>query len=312
MAARRSMARLLSAGGPGAGAFLTALPTWHSKTLSPPQMLSALRTRLGLRVQGCDELTGLRCKCAQPVVDGDPTGSHMLTCRECAGHFWRSRSYTLQLCVLRIGEDAGLESRLEVTVGGGQQRTDVTFADMPVARDPASGAVTRKAEKHVDVAIVAAHGATALGNGAWHNRGKWAHRSAKSKADLYGPLMDHDQRFTPAIAEVHGHLHSDFRQLLRDLAECKIDQSDRDLTLSPSERGMLMGVIINDYYQLVSVAVQKATANNIRRVRSLVLANHRMRGHRSSKRRAPRMTRSRALSKIGTEERNRGRAVAFG
>ena len=70
---------------------------------------------------------------------------------------------------------------------------------------------------------------------------------------------------------------------------------------------MLLGIFVNDLYQLVSVAVQKGTAMNVRNVRSLLLAHHSMQGHRS-RRRAPRVSYARALSFIGSEERFNTRA----
>jgi hypothetical protein len=305
--ARRDMARVLSCSGPGAGGFLTALPTWSGKMLAPPDMLDSVRRRLGLKVPGCEDLIGIKCNCGVAVVDNDASGSHMLTCSQCGGHFWRGRSWSLQSCMLAIGKDAGLAPRLEQIVGEELDRTDVTFPDMPVERDELTRAVTRKAELHIDVAIVAAHCDTALGIGSWHNKGKWADKTAKTKTAKYVPQMGQGQRFAPAVAEVHGHLHSDFRKLLRDLAECKVDQSDRDSRLSTSERNMLLGIFVNDLYQLVSVAVQKGTAMNVRNVRSLLLAHHSMQGHRS-RRRAPRVSYARALSFIGSEERFRTRA----
>ena len=305
--ARRDSARVLSCGGPGAGGFLTALPTWRAKTLSRPDMLCAVRSRLGLKVPGCEDLLGIKCRCGVPVVDNDATGSHMLTCQQCGGHFWRERSFVLQARMLDIGKDAGLAPSLEQVVGDEADRTDVTYPDMPAERDAASGVVTRKVECHIDVAVVAAHCATALHSGSWHNRGKWADKTAKTKMAKYGPQMGYDQRFVPAVAEVHGHLHKDFRKLLRDLAECKIDQSDRDSRLSTSERSMLLGIFLNDLYQLVSVAVQKGAAANIRKARSLLIARHRMQGNRD-RRRAPRVSCARALGFIGNGERFRARA----
>ena len=85
--------------------------------------------------------------------------------------------------------------------------------------------------------------------------------------------------FVPAIFETFGLVHHDLRKNLSHLAESHIYQSVTDTGISCEQKGILKGVIVNEYYQLLSVALMKGIVLNINNAAQRVLQhNGRLKG----------------------------------
>ena len=66
------------------------------------------------------------------------------------------------------------------------------------------------------------------------------------------------------MLEVYGAMDNDFRNLLRQTAECHIDSSDTDGGLSDAQRAHIKGVLVSRYYTQISVATQRANVIHMR------------------------------------------------
>ena len=70
-------------------------------------------------------------------------------------------------------------------------------------------------------------------------------------------------RFVPAIMDTYGLMHVDLRTILKSFADNQLDNSGKDFGFSFDVRDVLKGVIINGFYQLISVALVRGVTNNI-------------------------------------------------
>ena len=98
--------------------------------------------------------------------------------------------------------------------------------------------------------------------------------------------------------ETYGLAHIEFRQMLNSIAETHICQSNSDNGFSLKEHSTLKGMIINGYYQLLSVAAVKGVVNCLDRAALRILHRH---GRRSG--RGPPLTHARAEALLGSSIR---------
>jgi len=99
--------------------------------------------------------------------------------------------------------------------------------------------------------------------------------------------------FLPAIVETYGLMHTDLRKTLRTLAEKQLIQSDPDRSFSPEFQSILLGVVMNELYQEVSVAATRGVVVSLRR------AANKIRIHNERRFAGPVVTNARAEEKIG-------------
>ena len=99
--------------------------------------------------------------------------------------------------------------------------------------------------------------------------------------------------FLPAIVETYGLMHTDLRKTLRTLAEKQLIQSDPDRSFSPEFQSILLGVVVNELYQEVSVAATRGVVVSLRR------AANKIRIHNERRFPGPVVTNARAEEKIG-------------
>ena len=95
-------------------------------------------------------------------------------------------------------------------------------------------------------------------------QGRAANMKAKSKMNSNGAKWIHEpDRFVPAIMDTYGLMHVDLRTILKSFADNQLDNSGKDFGFSFDVRDVLKGVIINGFYQLISVALVRGVTNNI-------------------------------------------------
>ena len=97
------------------------------------------------------------------------------------------------------------------------------------------------------------------------NRRAHAERTAKNKKEHYVKLMLPGVKFTPAIVETHGFLHKEFRTALKLTCDHVILIAQEALTdvyqKNVRDLEVLRCAIMNEYYQRISVATQRAVVN---------------------------------------------------
>ena len=81
-------------------------------------------------------------------------------------------------------------------------------------------------------------------------------------------------KFTPAVVEVHGHLHGDFDKIMDHISETALDNSPECSSLTENMRAMIKSNHLARNLELLSVAVQKGVAACY-----LLAANHLAKWH---------------------------------
>ena len=200
-----------------------------------------------------------------------------------------------------IATEAGLTVSLEQVVGSERERTDVTIHDW-IQRDGKGAAETwndgriKKVEMHVDVSVVDATAATYVTRSA-KLRGSAARARGARKISKYkhqvAPAL-----FVPGIVETHGFLDHGFVKLLNHIAECHIDLSQPGLDLSETMRNIIKSGLMDTYYKLISVALQKGLAANFKMARTRAAEAHARRLD-AEHRLARRLTMPRAQGLVG-------------
>ena len=87
--------------------------------------------------------------------------------------------------------------------------------------------------------------------------------------------------FLPMVMDSYGLAHGNFRSVLSSIAETHLRPSVLDSGFSSKEFSMLKGIIVNNYYQLISVAAVKGAVNCLNRAAQRVLSRHDARKVRS-------------------------------
>jgi hypothetical protein len=308
----KARARILSASTTGAGAFLTAIPTRGDLEMNRCDMLVAIRHRLGMPLPAAVGLIGATCSCGMRLDEGDVDGCHLMNCKFVGACGWSKRSRWVQHKVLQIAKAAGLTAALEQVVGSERERTDVTMQDW-ICRDDNGVALTyhdgsfRTTEMHVDVAV---SDATAPSNYAASSkrRGSTARARGARKITKYQQTVnDMGGEFLPAVVEAHGLLDHGFVKLLSHIAECHIDLSQQGADLAKTDRSVIKSQLMNTSYQLISVALQKGVAGNIRAAARRAMMMHTRRTDAGA-RQTGGLSACRLQNMLGANER----ALAFG
>ena len=89
-------------------------------------------------------------------------------------------------------------------------------------------------------------------------------------------FRDHEEKvkpdvFAPAAIEAWGFMGSELRNVLRIIAEVTTYQSSMDLNLSVMQHKFLIGGFMNQFYNDISVKLQKVMAIQLRSGKDMVL-----------------------------------------
>ena len=203
----RHRARLVSAAGAYAGAWLGVLPSSDGHTARPAIYRLALCLRLGMPLHELEAAPGTRCSACNVFLD--VYGFHPGTCKSGnAGGAWTQRSCVLEGALAYIACRVGVYA-----VQIGNANWFGTAGWDPLAKNGAGA--YRKADvvfvgfngggqRHlfVDVAIVDGSGDTAVGSAPGHA----ASAREAAKVRKYQPICDRiDAQFRGAVIERHGH-----------------------------------------------------------------------------------------------------------
>ena len=225
------------------------------------------------------------------------TASEILSCSHVGGPSWIQRHNRPALKCAEIARKAGLVTVVEKRVGfTDRSRVDVTLMDYVEHRDVENHPVTQKTA-HLDFAVTNPTGPS--------NRSRRLMRGASAKAyakkKMHSPganqVMAPDV-FIPCIMETFGLIHSNLQTVLSNIAESHIYLSAKDAGYSVQQQALLKGAIINNYYELMSVALMKGVVHNIHNaVRVLLRKTDVRRG------RGPPLTTARGWGIIATAEK---------
>ena len=277
----KAAARLLSASGSGAAAFLTAVPTTGGLRMHASDMSDAIRLRLGVELQPAEELARLpTCPCCGDSNIGSMT-NHLATCKVAGPSRggWTSRSRALQDITGKVLNQCGFVTEMEEKVDPttDEKRSDIVVRNWPATRRnrssaalaPPSAAAQVAApsytDLHLDNAVTHAAGATGITEGAHKHRGRRAKRRATEKHSKYDKSIPAGSIFKAAIVETYGHIDHEFKSVLRTAAESHANKSVSDLGLSDNARAMLISQKMQDAYTMISVTMQASFVRQIRR-----------------------------------------------
>jgi hypothetical protein len=289
--------RILSAGGHGAGAFLTAFPVRPDLAIEPLVFVDALCLRIGIPLK-CLLSIPLETVCACGKIHDYTTPSDIISCTRVGSSSWVQRHNRPALKLAEIARKAGHVVTVEKRVGVfDKSRVDVTINDyVPMRND--NGQPIGMCNAHLDFAVT---NPTNASNSALQLvRGKSAQAYAVKKMRSPGALnvMAPDV-FVPCILETFGLVHYDLRKVLSNLAESHIYLSVRDAGYTAQQLGYLKGAIMNEYQQLMSVSLMKGVVCNIQSAaRNICRKADRVQG------RGMPITTARAWCMIGAAERS--------
>ena len=223
--------------GPGAGAWLFALPSCPSQRFSDPQFQVTCWLRLGHSVAQCT--VSERCSCGATV---DPLGYHFLCCNHGVERNWRHDTTrdTLADIIRQSGHAATTEKTLQalgIRSSHPDKRLDIVCFQQGGTTTGVDVSVVFPAAKDYIAAASKTPGATA--------------EAAEAKKDArYVPdLKAASYEFVPAIAEVFGRWGPATAKFLRSLL--------------PSAKFVNRGIysrIINMWWRRLSCSVQKGNA----------------------------------------------------
>ena len=185
----------------------------------------------------------------------------------------------------------------EVTVNeqsGQRLRTDVSILDYGEKKAQLDFAITDPTRRSVKRVV---QGAAAT---------ETANRKVRESKEKFPDLDPYDDLFVPAIMETYGLMHTDLRKVLRTLAEKRLSQSGMDTSFSPEEQSILIGVVMNNLYQEVSVAAMRGIVVSMRWAADKIKA-YNARGLGGSV-----VTGTRAEEMVGAALRQAGRADTMG
>ena len=235
--------RLLSASGPGAGSWLTALPTRGDLRMSGADFAHAVRLRLGIVPACMEDLRdqSMVCECGQWHDPAHP--AQMMCCPKAGGGCVWFRHNVVRDTVAEEAKAAGYSVLVEeVTVNGqsGQHlRTDVSILDYGRKKAQLDFAITDPTRRSVKRVV---QGAAAT---------ETANRKIRESKEKFPDLDPYDDVFVPAIMETYGLMHTDLRKVLRTLAEKRLSKSGMDTSFSSEEQSILLGSVMNSLYQKV-------------------------------------------------------------
>jgi hypothetical protein len=291
--------RLLSASGPGAGAWLTVLPARPDFRMENCDFVDAVRYRLGI-VPVCMEFMrdqSMLCMCGKWHDPADP--AQMMCCKRAGGGSNVHRHNVTRNKLAQLARKSGFSVLVEeVTVrkkSGERLRTDVSILDYQKWKkaqidvkvtDPTMPSMLDKRLVQGSAAATAAQ-----------------RKVTESKTKFPNLDAQHDL-FLPAIVETYGLMHTDLRKTLRTLAEKQLIQSDPDRSFSPEFQSILLGVVVNELYQEVSVAATRGVVVSLRR------AADKIRIHNERRFSGPVVTNARAEEKIGRALQNASRGFS--
>jgi hypothetical protein len=256
--------RLLSASGPGAGAWLTALPTRGDFRTSSANFVHAVRLRLGIVPACMEDLRdqSMVCECGQWHDPAHP--AQMMCCPKAGGGCVWFRHNVVRDTVAKEAKAVGYSVLVEeVTVNGqsGQHlRTDVSILDYGRKKAHLDFAVTDPTRRSVKRVV---QGAAAT---------ETANRKIRESKEKFPDLDPYDDVFVPAIMETYGLMHTDLRKVLRTLAEKRLSKSGMDTSFSTEEQSILLGSVMNSLYQKVSVAAMRGIVVSMRRAADKIKA----------------------------------------
>ena len=266
--------RLLSASGPMAGAWLTAPQVRADLRLSPAEFIDAVRYRLGVPGLNVSRLAdpSLVCACGKHHDPADPGGLN--SCARACGPSWIRRHDAIKSKIGALAKGAGLSVSFEERVGSGagRARTDLTISDfVPLWSD--DGSPSNSCKVQIDFAVTDPTGPT--NSKLRCVQGAAATKYAALKMGSPGAACVHaPDIFIPAIIETYGLVHADLRKVLQSLAESQISQSVTDAGLSDQQRDTLKGVVVNSFYQLVSVVAVRGVVRCLDFAARNILARH--------------------------------------
>jgi len=247
--------RKLSCSGKYAGAWLNAIPKYYAFKLTPEQMQTALRLRLGL-VHPCI-FTSVRCAgCEKRTVDAQ--GIHCLTCTAGGNELWVRHQQVLQ-CFHEATRTTGKFSRIEElhTVLPDKKlangRTTEQIPDQLVERFTPEGrdVVTDVSVTHPVAVTYIRKAATALGAAKEREKEKVAHGYADA-AESVGKI------FIPLAIETFGAwgpAAQDFFKQLKRIMDNKLPKV-QDTTWTTASWASC-------HSQKVSIALQRGNAEAI-------------------------------------------------
>jgi len=279
-------ARLLSASGSGAGAFLTAIPSHaaHDHAMQPDVMRHAILRRLGLPIAEAADLCRLTASC--PACQHgtlDATANHLTDCPRATafGFAAGQRHQTVQEALGKVAMDRGVECTYEEKLDPSKpsgKRIDLVLklhrrrrprcsrasAPQPSPNPSPTTVSSPFVRTTLDVAVTAPTAPSALLN-ASRKRGARARVRAREKHDKYDGIVPNGEVFNAAVIETFGHIDAEFRNVLKAIAESYINQSTSDLSLSENLKASLRAAELTDMYRTISVALQSATVRQLRR-----------------------------------------------
>ena len=300
--------RLLSSSGPAAGGFLTAPTCRPDNRMKPNAFVTAVHYRLGINPLAVANIpVNAVCRCGKVHDYSSP--KDIINCNQAGGCTWIARHNYPARTFARIAKEAGHTVLMEEKTGGifNNGKVDVSILDF--VKEPLKnkkGSVQgSKVCAHFDFRVT---DPTNKSNSAGRSfRGKAADKHAKEKYSSAGALhVMAPDIFIPAILETYGLVHIDLRKALFCIAENHIYQSVKDNGFSDDDKNILKGIIVNEYYQRLSVSLMKGIAMNIQTSARIVMKNN-LGGY---SRRAPPLTHARAQAKLGAKERGESSGLA--
>jgi hypothetical protein len=291
--------RLLSASGPMAGGWLTASPVRADLCLNPSECVDACRYRLNVPLINVSRLadTSILCACGKHHCPSDPDSLNC--CSKACGIYRIRRHDAVKFKVGSIAKTAGHAVKYEQRVcpDGVHYRTDLSIEDYVSANRNGTYDTSVRVRAHLDFAVTDPTGKTNVSKARIQGISANKYAARKEKGEGAARIRTPDV-FIPAIMETYGLAHIAFRKLLHSIAETHLIQSASGVGFSDEQYSMLKGIVVNGYYQLISVAAVKGVVNCLDRAAQRILAGH---GRKAG--RGPPMTHARAECLIGSSIR---------
>jgi hypothetical protein len=241
-------ARLVRETGPGAAAWLTAVPLFQALQIEDECFRTALRTWLGLPYS---MVAGIRlCACGEELQAGILGGQHLLRCGSGSDHNDTHHSirdtmfYTMREAGYSVRrEQSGMTPIREGEAGG--RVTDLVAADPWGGSQVLADVVVADPTRSMAVMVTAVE------------RGHAAQLTAEIKVGKYG---DHfpDDTFIPLAAETYGCLDSTFDGFLRTCTRRAAELRAGGLGSVP-----MASRLISYYRSRVSISLQRSQVRAI-------------------------------------------------
>lgn len=253
--------RLTSTSHPSSGSFLSAPLVRNDLRIPSHSFIDSVRLRLGIKPINVEKLRPSDvCLCGKSH-NWNNIGE-ILCCPKACGPEWNNRHDYVKNKLYLIAKSTGHAVGKEPVVGiGKNDRTDVVVYDYR-DRDSKGEPDGPSFKLQIDVAVTSVDKQSDIKGPVL--QGRAANMKAKSKMNSNGAKWIHEpDRFVPAIMDTYGLMHVDLRTILKSFADNQLDNSGKDFGFSFDVRDVLKGVIINGFYQLISVALVRGVTNNI-------------------------------------------------